>query len=195
MSSGNVDVHRIAHDPAALAEFYADHIERVQRFIARRIDDPFLAADLTAEVFLAAIGSAGSYRPALGSPTGWLYGVAHNVVAAEHRRSARELRAQGRIAGRRLLAGDDLARIEERIDAEAQSRHLYLAMDRLSANERSVLELTALDGLSVTEAAQVLGIRAVTARVRLHRAREAMRSELAGTAAPLVTSTTTEAST
>jgi DNA-directed RNA polymerase specialized sigma24 family protein len=37
-----------------------------------------------------------------------------------------------------------------------------------------VLELVAVDGLSVREAAAVLGIRPVAARVRLHRARKAL---------------------
>jgi RNA polymerase sigma-70 factor (ECF subfamily) len=40
-----------------------------------------------------------------------------------------------------------------------------------------VLELVAVDGLTVSEAAAALGIRAVTARVRLHRARVALRDQ------------------
>ena len=41
-----------------------------------------------------------------------------------------------------------------------------------------MLELVALDGLSVSEAGQALGIGAVAARVRLHRARRRLRSRL-----------------
>jgi RNA polymerase sigma-70 factor (ECF subfamily) len=37
-----------------------------------------------------------------------------------------------------------------------------------------VLELVSVDGLTVTEAAAALNIRQVTARVRLHRARQAL---------------------
>ncbi len=51
-------------------------------------------------------------------------------------------------------------------------------MDRLSEGERAVLELVALDELSVAEAAAAVGVRAVTARVRLHRARRILRAEL-----------------
>lgn len=170
------ELSEIARDPAALEAFYREHIEKVQRFIARRVDDPLLAADLTAEVFLAAIGSAGSYRPGRGTPTGWLYGVAQNVVSAERRRQARELRANQRISGRRLLTPDDVSRLEERIDAEAGGRELLRAMDDLPDGERAVLELVALDGISPREAAQVLGIRDATARVRLHRARARLRN-------------------
>jgi RNA polymerase sigma factor (sigma-70 family) len=176
---GPSEVVRIAHDPDAFEAFYRRHLEPVQRFIARRVDDPYLAADLTADVFLAAIDSAHSYRPGRGTSIGWVLGVARNVIAAEHRRRARERRAANRIPpSAELVEPDDLARLHERIDAEAGGRRLYLAMDRLSPAERAVLELVALDGLALREAARALGIRATTARVRLHRARRRMRNEL-----------------
>lgn len=41
-----------------------------------------------------------------------------------------------------------------------------------------MLELVALDELTVAEAAAVAGLRPVTARVRLHRARRKLRAEL-----------------
>jgi DNA-directed RNA polymerase specialized sigma24 family protein len=41
-----------------------------------------------------------------------------------------------------------------------------------------VLELVAIDGLAVKEAAAALGIRPGTARVRLYRARRAARNAL-----------------
>jgi hypothetical protein len=61
--------------------------------------------------------------------------------------------------------------MDARIDAAAQSRRLYAAMDRLPESERAILELVAIDELSVAEAAAAVGVRSVTARVRLHRAR------------------------
>ncbi|MQY03085.1 RNA polymerase sigma factor [Actinomadura macrotermitis] len=163
---------RIGRDPAAFEEFYRRHIEAVSRFVARRTDDPHAAADLTAEVFLAAIDSAHTYRPAAGSEIGWLYGVARNVLAAERRRAARERRAVGRVAGRRLLDAEDIARLVERIDAESAGRRLHRALAGLPEGTRALLELIAMDGLTVTEAAAALGVRPVTARVRLHRARK-----------------------
>lgn len=90
---------------------------------------------------------------------------------------AREVHASRRIAGRRLLDADDLVRIEERLDAEAAARRVYRAIERLSEADRAVLELVNLDGLDVTEAA-ALGIRPVSARVRLPRARRRLTEEL-----------------
>ena len=181
------ELPRIAHDPQAFEAFYREHVEPVQRFVARRVADPYLAADLTAEVFLAAIDAAAGYRPERGSPAAWLFGVARIVVAGEHRRSARERQAHARLQGRRLLGDDDLGRMRERIDAATRSRALFAAVAQLPEGERAVLELVALDDLSVTEAAAVLGVRPVTARVRLHRARGALRRQLFDDDSPSVT--------
>jgi RNA polymerase sigma factor (sigma-70 family) len=173
------DLRAIATDPDAFEAFYREHVEAVQRFVARRVDDRERAADLTAEIFLVAIAAAGGYRAGRGTPIAWLFGVARNVVADDRRRRGRELRATGEIVGRRLLDDDDLVRLEERLDAAARSRALYAALDTLPEPERAVLELVAVDDLPVAQAAAALGIRPVTARVRLHRARRTLRAQLA----------------
>lgn len=169
----------IATDPEAFERFYREHVEAVQRFVARRVDEPYLAADLTADVFVAAIESAGTYRRSRGEPIAWLFGIARNVVAGERRRNARRLQASTRFAGRDLVGEEDLAALHARIDAESAARSLHGELGRLSAAERPVFELVALDGLTVGEAARTLGINPVAARVRYHRARRTIRDRLA----------------
>ncbi|MFI7629264.1 RNA polymerase sigma factor [Microbispora rosea] len=151
------------------------HVEAVTRFMACRVDDPHTVADLVAEVFMAVLDSAHTYRPSLGSEIGRLYGIARNVLSAEQQRSVREFRLTERISGRRLLDADDLSRLEERLDAESPARQALAAMAVLPESERAVLELVAIDQLTVGEAAAALGIRQGTARVRLHRARQPLR--------------------
>lgn len=176
----------ITSDPDAFERFYRQHVEAVQRFVARRVDDPYLAADLTADVFVAVIESAGSYRRGRGEPVAWLFGIARNVVAGERRRKAKELRMVAQIRGRELVDEDDLDDLQARISSESAARELYRDLARLPSGERAVLELVALDGLSVAEAGQGLGIGAVAARVRLHRARRRLRSRsIFSTSAPV----------
>ncbi|MEU9954989.1 sigma-70 family RNA polymerase sigma factor [Streptomyces sp. NPDC050982] len=167
----------VARDPQLFEEFYRRHVDAVMRFVARRVDDPHTAADLTAEIFLAVLDSAHTYRPRLGSETAWLYGIARNVVSSERRRVAREAERDRRFSGRRLLEADDIVRLEDKLDAESPGRRALAALTRLPEGERAVMELVAVDQLTVTEAAAALGIRQVTARVRLHRARKALREE------------------
>jgi RNA polymerase sigma-70 factor (ECF subfamily) len=179
-SSADGDISGIGVDPVAFEVFYRRHGEQVRRFVARRVDDPHLAADLTADVFLAVIESAVGYRPDRGSQIGWLFGVARNVIADEGRRAAQRRRVTGRLAGRRDLDADDIARIEERIDAESAARHTYRALRELPDDTQALVELVAVDGLTVADAAAALGMSPVAARVRLHRARRVVREALAG---------------
>jgi RNA polymerase sigma-70 factor (ECF subfamily) len=167
-------VRSIGTDPVAFTDFYRAHVDEVTRFVARRVADPQLVADLTAEVFLAVIEAAARYRGSVGGPRTWLFGIARNVIAAEFRRSAREQRAESLIAGRRLLDGDDVERLMEKVDAYRQVRELHERLRALPEGERAVLELVSVDGLTVAEAAAALNIRQVAARVRLHRARQAL---------------------
>jgi RNA polymerase sigma factor (sigma-70 family) len=175
---GGSQVARIGEDAEAFESFYREHVDAVLRYATRRTDDPHDAADLAAEVFLAAIRSAAGYQEDLGSPLAWLYGIARNLAAAERRRAARTMAAEARICGHRLLDQDDIARLEERIDSERSTRVLLGHIAKLPDSQREVLELIAVDGLTTAEAAAVLGISTVAARVRLHRARSTLHTML-----------------
>jgi RNA polymerase sigma-70 factor (ECF subfamily) len=174
----------IGTDPDIFEAFYREHVAGIEGFVARRVADRGRAADLTAEIFIAAIESVGHYRPGKGTPRAWLYGIARTVVAGDARRRDAKRRREERWRGSSLLDGDDAARIDARIDAAARSRELYAAMDRLPEGERAVLELVALDDLSVAEAADAAGVRPATARVRLFRARRKLRAELEAAEGP-----------
>ncbi len=167
----------IGRDPDALEVFYREHLEAVQRFVARRVDDPEDAADLTAEVFLAAIEASRTYRGEA-APRAWLYGIARHVVASHHRSRTRALRAVNRIGARDLLDDDATDRILARIHSQGQARRLYESLASLPERQRAVVELVAVDGLSLTEAATALGITAGNARVRYHRARRRLAHDL-----------------
>jgi RNA polymerase sigma-70 factor (ECF subfamily) len=174
----------IGIDPDIFDVFYREHIATVEGFVVRRVGDRDRAADLTAEIFLAAIDSAHRYRRALGPPRAWLLGIARNLVAGDRRRHDRRRAGEEVLRGSALLDHDDAARWDARIDAASRARELYRAMDRLPEAERAVLEHVALDELSLAEAAAAAGVRPVTARVRLHRARRRLREELEAAADP-----------
>ncbi|MEV4114250.1 sigma-70 family RNA polymerase sigma factor [Nonomuraea sp. NPDC049695] len=167
---------KIATDPVAFEAFYRRHVDAVTRFLARRVDDPHTVADLVAEVFVAVLDSAHTYRADRGTEIAWLYGVARKTISAERRRAYKQYLLTDRVSGRRPLDTDDVARLEERIDAERHARRAFEAMADLPEGERAVLELVVIDQLTVTEAALALGIRPGTAKVRMHRARQTLRN-------------------
>ncbi|WP_051951493.1 RNA polymerase sigma factor [Actinacidiphila yeochonensis] len=167
---------RPTRDPAGFAAFYEQHFDAVLNFVTRRVDSPHLAADLTADVFVAALESAHTYDARRGTPAAWIHGISRNVVNAHFKGRARERQAEARLSGRRMLDDQDVAAIEARIDAGRAARGMAADHAALSEPLREVLDLVAVDGLTVREAAHALGITATTARVRLHRARKALRS-------------------
>lgn len=178
-----------ARDLGDLEAFYRRHVEDVTRFVSRRFDDPHTVADVVADVFLAVVDSGGAYRSAARNERAWLFGVARHVVYAEYRRKHRAEVLNSRVAGRRLLDSDDIARVEDRLTAESEGRAMIAAMSGLPQRQRAVLELVTVDQLTVAEAPAALDVSSVTARVTLHRARARLRSAVApltGSSPPLL---------
>jgi RNA polymerase sigma factor (sigma-70 family) len=171
----------LGRDPDEFEAFYRRHVRTVTGFVARRVTDPHEVDDLTTEVFLAAIEGADSYRPSRGTESAWLFGIARNVLASARRAEARRVDKLLRAGGRRPLDADDISRLEEQIDAARASGPLLAMIASLPSGLRAVVELVDVDGLTVTDAAAALRIRPATARVRLHRARQALRSATAPT--------------
>ncbi|WP_405404590.1 RNA polymerase sigma factor [Streptomyces sp. NBC_01104] len=171
-----IPTHEPGRRPTPFGEVYEAHFDAVLGFVTRRTADRDVAADLTADVFVAALEAFAGYDSGRGTHLVWLYGIARNTVASHARKSAREREAVAALSGRRLLDEQDVQRFEERIDAERAARELLTAHAVLSEPLRAVIDLVAVDGLTTKEAAKVLRISQATTRVRLHRARAALRA-------------------
>ena len=175
---------RIAREPDALEAFYRDHVEAVQRFVARRVSDPHLAADLTADVFLAAVDSAASYdaQPGPGGRLALRRGPQRHRRrgAAPGPRAARRTPDRGAPSRRRRRPGPDRGAPRRR------ARVAPAATGRSPSSRRTTAPCwswSSLDGLSIADAARVLGVKPATARVRLHRSRARVTARLHETGA------------
>jgi RNA polymerase sigma-70 factor (ECF subfamily) len=183
------DIHAIGTDPAAFEAFYREHVGRVVAFAAARCRSADEVADLVAATFVEVIVSADRYDPGRGEPSAWLLGIASNVLANGRRRAARERDAVRRLQGRRLLDADDHQRLEDMIDAARIGPDLRRAIDALPTAQREVVHLVGA-GLSPSDAARELRITPANARMRLARARRAVRRSLADD--PIITTNAME---
>lgn len=180
-SGGDLDpelVRRIGSDPDALEAFYVAHYADVVQYFARRLRDPHDVADLVADTFIAALETAAKYDPRRGRPLAWLLGIGHNTLRRFYRQRQADHQAAARFAGRRLLDADDIAMLEEHIDAEQRARRAYELLGGLWATDRELVVLVDVTGLTPKEAATVMGLLPGMARVRLFRARAKLRSAL-----------------
>ena len=163
---------RGAGDGAA-AEFerlYRANVEPVTAYFARRSADPHLVADLTADTFVTAITSFGSFDPGRGTARAWVFGIARHVYAAHCEAYGRQQDRLQRLAGRRDLEPDQVEELLDRIDAERAGRDLVTGLGLLPDRDRALVELVDLAGLRPKEAAAVPGVTPGAARMRLMRA-------------------------
>lgn len=157
--------------PDEFERLYTDVAPELFAYVRRRSTAD--AEDVVAEVFAI----AWRRRAALPAPElrrAWLYGTARNLMLAD-----------GRYRSQAAEAVRDLAHLTEPSDgatSAAANVVVLAALDRLSPPEREIILLTEWERLTPTEAAVALGIKPGTARVRLHRARQALASD-AGLAA------------
>jgi RNA polymerase sigma factor (sigma-70 family) len=169
-------VRHIRADPRVLERFYLAFYDEVVRYFARRLSDPQDVADLVADTFIAAVDAADSYNHRRGPALPWLIGIAHNKLRRWYRQRNTDRGLARRIVGRRLLDSDDIDELENRIDAAARAP--LDVLNRLSPEQRELLDLVAIQGFTPAEIAAVLGVPSGVARIRLHRARKALRREL-----------------
>jgi RNA polymerase sigma factor (sigma-70 family) len=168
---------REAADGAA-AEFerlYRANVEKVTAYFARRSADPHVVADLTADTFVTAITSFGSFDPGKGTARAWVFGIARHVYAAHCEAYGQQQDGLQRLAGRRDLEVDQVEELLDRIDAERAGRDLVAGLGMLPDRDRALVELVDLAGLRPKEAAAALGITPGAARMRLMRARAQLR--------------------
>lgn len=141
------------------------------RFALRRVD-PAVAEDVVAQAFLVAWRRSEVLPEELDDARAWMFGIARGVILNTRRGSERSLALSVRLAEtseRYVDPADDLAAC--RIDVARAWR-------LLSERHQEALALTVLDDLTAPQAAQVLGISPVAFRLRLSRARRALRLHL-----------------
>ncbi|MWV48859.1 sigma-70 family RNA polymerase sigma factor [Rathayibacter sp. VKM Ac-2803] len=168
-------------DHARLAELHRAHYGDLIRYFARRgaLDD---ADELAAEVFVIAWRKV----PAeLEDPRPWLFGVARKVLGnarrSHQRKHSLDVPLDGDADG---SSGGRIPRVDSATGEIALRLDLQRAWNELAPADQEILALTAWEDLTVTQAAEALGMRRSTAAMRLSRARGRLRTLLSAPAPP-----------
>lgn len=169
-------------DAEALDTLILRYQPRVFRFgmkMCRNVDD---AGDIAQETLLALVRHVHTFRGDSSVST-WLFAIARNACLRKRRRSkfapAREESLDGLDAGQRDGIADPALGPERAAFGHEIERRLAAAIDALEAGQREVLVLRDVEGLSAPEVAVVLGLNVDAVKSRLHRARVAVRAQVA----------------
>lgn len=168
---------RVANrDEAAFNVLYATYLPLVLRWTLRETHDRELAADLTAEVFAAAMLAAPRYRPQGGSVGAWLVGIAANKLRESRRRKRVEDSARRRLrlepvalTDRDLELVDELVGMDDRLQALIQT---------LPPEQQRAVLARVVDERSYEDIASEMECSPSVVRQRVSRGLRTLRSEL-----------------
>lgn len=162
-----------AQDPESrYRTIYQEHLAAISAYALRRTSTPEDAADLVAETFLVA------WRRLADVPGGsetrlWLYGVAKRVLANKRRGEARQGRLSSRLAQElRFITDAPPSSVAEPLEGLAE------AFSALSKDDQDLLGMAVWEELDAASIGTVLGCSANAVRIRTHRARRRLESEL-----------------
>lgn len=158
----------------------------VLRFVQRRVHATH-AEDVVADVFTVAWRRIDDMPAGAEEARAWLFGVARRILMATQRAEGRRQALTVRVADDQVTGA-----LGSSLDHDLVLHHVDLARAwrRLSPVHQESLALVIWDDLTSTQAADVLGISAVAFRLRLSRARRALRHHLTpGAASPTTPST------
>lgn len=169
-------------DRAAIEALLREEQGRLYRFGLKMCGDPEDAKEVLQDSLLAAARALPGFEGKSSLAT-WLYTIARSFCIKRRRHSkflpapARSLEGEARGEVARLADQRPLA------DQQVSDREMGDLVERglraLEPEQREVLILRDAEGLSAQEAASVLGISVPALKSRLHRARAALRHQLA----------------
>ncbi len=154
-------VKRALANPAAFRPIYESYFRRIYHYCLRRVRSPQEAEDLTSLIFTRALAGLGSYRG--GSFAAWHFRIAHNTVL-NHIRSRRmtlPLEDAETLSDSEPVS-DNLIKAEER-------EHMDRLVSSLPEEQRELITLKAVGGLSAKEIGEVMGKSEGAVRVAIHR--------------------------
>ena len=156
-----------AGDMEAIRFLYARYKNNVYGYVLSILRDPNEAEDVTQHVFLKLISVIGKYQPREVPFTSWILRVARNV-AIDHQRQ------------RRPIPREEIFEPSHPADDSGRERRAGLthALEALSEEQRQVVMLRHLVGLTPGEIATRMGRSEASIHGLHHRARQALRREL-----------------
>jgi RNA polymerase sigma-70 factor (ECF subfamily) len=150
------------------ASLLEPQIPRLRRYARALTRDVTWADDLVQSCLLRAVAKQHLWQEGT-DLRAWLFTILHNQHVNEVRRSAR----QGSTVSVEDVAS--VLTVESNAVDSLQLRDLHRAIGRLPEEQRQVVLLVGLEGMSYEQVAQILNIPIGTVRSRLSRGRDTLR--------------------
>jgi RNA polymerase sigma-70 factor, ECF subfamily len=159
-------------DEPALRELVDRFAPRLKYFVRKLVFDADRADDVVQETWIDVVRQLPKLRDT-GAFAPWLYRIARGKADLHFRRNGAAPRPAEELV-------DVAAPADEAEFAAEDAAGVHAALDRLPIEQREVLVLKFLDGLSYEQIAEIVGRPTGTVRSRIHYGKQALRRLLAG---------------
>jgi RNA polymerase sigma-70 factor (ECF subfamily) len=164
-------------DEAAFSQLYDLLAPRLYSFLLRRTRDQSKTEDLVQQTFLQMHSARRHFAPGA-DVTPWAYAIARRLLIDLFRKSGREVPADdGEFDEQRESTAPDTSP-DTVVSRQRLARRMAEELARLPEAQRAAFELVQRDGLTMAEAAQVLGTTVAAVKLRAFRTYEALRAAL-----------------
>jgi len=168
------DAAPTAAERAAFERLFSEFAPRVKGFFLRRGVDGAAAEELVQEVMLTVWAKARRYDPARAPLSTWVFTIARNKHIDAYRRSRRpEPDPEDPCWQPRVVERGQWP--DAQAGAQRRQEVLRGALDTLAEEQREVLVLLYMRGMTMAEAADTVGVPLGTIKSRTRRAIEALR--------------------
>lgn len=171
-------------EDAAFTMLYGRYADRIYSYLKLLLFGvPSIVDDLFQDVWIQLFRNRERFQVSEdGSVSGWLFRTAHNAAISELRKKNPALSIEELNVDTDLIEGFITPATQEDFDRPTRDKvmqHVIRSVEKLPILLREVFVLSEFNGLSLDRIAETLGITKQNAKVRLFRARRAMREELA----------------
>jgi RNA polymerase sigma-70 factor (ECF subfamily) len=163
-----------AGDEAAFGVVYDGLAPRLYGYLVRQTRDRARSEDLVQQTFLQMHRARGSFVPGA-DVVPWAFAIARRLMIDGFRRGKREV-LQDTTERDEPATTDPAA--DDLVQAQQLATRIRRELARLPETQRVAFELVKEEGLSLAEAAEVLGTTVSAVKLRAHRAYEALRAVL-----------------
>lgn len=158
----------------AIGELYDGHHEQIFRYVWSRVRHKEVAEDLTGEIFTRMVKHLPSYQPQQAPFRAWLYQIARNLIVDHYRRSS----DQTAVPLQRVDLITNKPNPDSVIERQLSLEKVQDALERIDAEQRDVILMRFVLGLSLKEVADTLDKSIGAVKSIQHRGLKTLRATL-----------------